>query len=71
MPLKWRINVLEELNNKGYTTYRLRRENLLPEGTIQKLRANDPVAWVSIEKICGLLQCQPGDILFMDDIPTE
>lgn len=71
MPLKWRINVLEELNKKGYNTYNLRRENLLPEGTIQKLRSNAPVAWVSIEKICSLLQCQPGDILIMEDDPTE
>ena len=30
---------------------------------LQKLRHNELVSWATIETICRLLQCQPGDIL--------
>ena len=38
MALKYKINVLDSLKEKGYTTYTLRKEKLLSESTIQKLR---------------------------------
>lgn len=63
MPLAYRVNVLEALKAKGFTTYRLRKERLLSESTIQKLRANIPVAWENLETLCRLLECQPGDII--------
>lgn len=63
MPLKYKINVLEELKKKGYNTNRLRMEKLLGESTIQKLRNNESISWDNIEKICSLLECQPGDLI--------
>ena len=47
----------------GYTTYRLRKEKLLGESTIQKLRENNGVSWDNIGTLCALLKCQPGDLL--------
>ena len=69
MSLKFRIDILSELKNKGYTTYRIRKEKLLSESTVQKLRNGSPVSWENIESICQLLNCQPGDIL--EYIPDE
>lgn len=63
MPLTYRANILDLLKEKGYTTYRLRKERLLSESTIQKLRSDLPVSWENIETLCSLLGCQPGDIL--------
>lgn len=63
LPLKYKENILENLKNKGYTSYRLRKDKLLAESTIQKLRNNEPIAWENIETICKLLDCQPGDIM--------
>ncbi|MFI3226993.1 MAG: helix-turn-helix transcriptional regulator [Clostridia bacterium] len=63
MPIIYKINILEELKIKGYSTYRLRKEKLLGEATIQKLRNNELVSWENISTICKLLQCQPGDIM--------
>lgn len=63
MPMKYKINVLSELKDKGYNTNRLRKEKLLAEGVIQSLRRNKPISWVNISKICELLNCQPGYIL--------
>ena len=68
MPLKYRIDVLAALKEKGYTTYRVRKDKLLSESTVQKLRNSLPVSWENIETLCQLLHCQPGDLMeYVDD----
>ena len=61
--MQYKINALESLKDKGYSTYRIRREKLLSESTVQKLRSGLPVSWENIETLCRLLGCQPGDLL--------
>lgn len=63
MPLKYKINVLAALKEKGYNTNRIRTEGLLSQSTLQKLREGKGVAWENLEKICGLLECQPADLI--------
>lgn len=63
MALQYKINVLDALKAKGYTTYTLRKQKLLSESTIQKLRAGDGVAWDNLETLCRLLDCDIGDLL--------
>ena len=63
MPLRYTIDVLQALKDKGYNTNRLRKEKLLSEGAIQRLRHSEPVSWSNIEQLCKLLQCQPADIM--------
>ena len=63
MGLKFKTDVLTALNAMGYTTYRLRREKLLGESTIQKLREGGGVSWENLGTLCALLKCQPGDLL--------
>ena len=63
MPMQFKIDVLEALKAKGYTTYVLRIENILSQCTLQKLREGKGLSWENIERICGLLECQPGDLI--------
>ena len=63
MPIRYRFDVLEALKAAGYTTYRIRKENILGQSTLQQLRMGELVSWANIEKLCRLLNCQPGDIL--------
>lgn len=63
MPITYKTNILAALKRKGYSTYRLRKEKLLSEATIQAIRNNVLVSWESIDRICFMLECQPGDIL--------
>ena len=63
MPIRYKFDVLAALKVAGYNTTRLRREKLLAESTIQQLRSGDLVSWANIERLCHLLQCQPGDLL--------
>lgn len=61
--LTYKINVLETLKESGYTTSRLRKEKLLGENAIQTLRRGDIVGIIALEKICTLLDMQPGNII--------
>ncbi len=61
--IKYRVDIITALKSAGYSTYRLRRERLLAENTLQQLRREELVSWKNIDRICSLLQCQPGDIL--------
>lgn len=59
----YKINILDALKEKGYNTNRLRKEKLLGENAIQSIRNNKIVGISALEKICGLLNCQPGDLI--------
>lgn len=63
MPIKYKINVLSALKEKGYSTYRLRREKIFGEGTIQAFRSSTMVSTDILSTLCALLDCQPGDII--------
>lgn len=63
MPIYYKLDILEALKAAGYTTYRLRREKIMGERVIQQLRAGEIVSWKTIDTICSLLGCQPGDIV--------
>ena len=63
MPIKYKIDILEALKNIGYRQNRIRNEKLIGQATLTQLRHGELVSWKTIETICKLLNCQPGDIL--------
>lgn len=63
MPITYKIDVLQALKDRGYTSYRLRKEKIVGERVIQQLREQTPVSWEVLTRICDLLDCQPGDVL--------
>ena len=63
MPIGYKIDVIAKLKEAGFSTYRIRKEKLLGEATLQKIRNGEPVSWENISTICKLLNCQPGDIM--------
>lgn len=63
MPLKYKFNILAALREKGYKSTKLRNEKILSESTMQKFRTGEIVSTDNIERLCRLLDCQPGDIL--------
>ena len=62
MGLQFKVDVLAALKEKGITTYQIRKEKLLSESTVQKLRAGIGVSWENLETLCRLLDCQPYDL---------
>ena len=51
------------LEQKNITTYYIRKNKITGEATLTKLRNNEPVNTITIDKFCELLQCQPGDLM--------
>lgn len=63
MPINYKVDILAALKEAGYSTARIRKDKLIGEATVQQLRHGKLVSWATIETICRLLNCQPGDIL--------
>ena len=67
MPIQYKIEVLDALKQAGYTSYRLQQEKLMGERVIQQLRNGEIVSWKTIDTLCTLLRCQPGDLVQHED----
>ena len=63
MPMRYKIDVLNALKEKGYNTNKIRTEGLLSQSTLQKFRNQQGVSWENLETLCRLLDCQPGDLI--------
>ena len=63
MPIRYRMDVLTALKEKGFNTNKLRKEKIFGEATIQKFRNGEIVNSHNLEILCKLLDCQPGDII--------
>lgn len=67
--LKYRIDVLHELKTIGFTAYKLRKDKIMGEAQIQKIRTGEIASKETLNTLCKLLHCQPGDII--EYIPDE
>lgn len=68
--LKWKIDVLSELKKKGYNTTLIRKEKLFGEAILTQFRKNNcSLGKSSLNQLCKLLECQPGDII--EYVPDE
>ena len=67
--IQYKVDLLAALKAAGYSSYRLRKEKLLGEATIQRIRQGEPVSWENVSTICKLMACQPGD--FLEYVPDK
>ena len=51
------------MKEKGLTTYKIRKDHIITESTLQKLREGKSVTTDSIGALCEALKCQPGEIM--------
>lgn len=61
--IKYKIDVLSALKEKGYNTNKIRKEKLIGEAMLQKIRKGEMVSWAIFETLCNLLDCQPADLI--------
>lgn len=61
--LKYSIDILEALKKKGYSSYKIRKDRLIGEAQLTKIRNGEIASKETLNTICKLLNCQPGDIL--------
>ena len=63
MPMCYKVDVIAVLKEAGYNTNRIRKEKIMGEAMLQKIRSRQMVSWATLETICSLLECQPGDLI--------
>ena len=63
MSFHYKVDVMAALKAAGYNTNRIRKDKIMGEAMLQKLRSGQMVSWATLDTICGLLDCQPGDLI--------
>lgn len=63
MGMKYKIDVIVALKEAGYNTNRIRKEKIMGEAMLQKIRSGQMVSWATMETLCELLNCQPADLI--------
>lgn len=71
MPIIYKKDILSALKEAGYNTNRIRKEKIMGEAMLQKIRNGQMVSWAVLETICELLDCQPGDLIEYVKEPGE
>ena len=70
--LHYKIDILDALKRIGFTTYKIRKDKIIGEAQMQKIRTGEIASKETLNTICRLLDCQPGDIMeYIPDEPNE
>lgn len=70
--IAYKINVIESLKEAGYNSTKILKENILSQSAMQKIRKNEPVGIKTLDKLCELLDMQPGNIIkYIENKPKK
>jgi putative transcriptional regulator len=51
------------MKRKRLSSYKIRKEGIISESTLTRIRKGDGVSTSAISALCKALECQPGDIM--------
>lgn len=63
MAIRYKIDVMSALKGKGYSSTKIRNDKLIGQSYLQQIRRGELVSWKTIDTLCSLLDCQPGDLI--------
>lgn len=61
--LRYKIDVMQAITDRGITSYQIRNQKLLGENALQSIRDNKMIGIKALDQLCSLLDLQPGDII--------
>lgn len=61
--IKYKKDIIFALKEKGYSTYKIKQEKIFNQSQLQQLRDDKLLTQEALNKLCYILDCQPGDIL--------
>ena len=65
----YKTNIFKLLKERGYNQTRIQKERLLPAQTAQNIKAGKSITLDTLNKICVMCKCQPGDLV--EVIPSD
>lgn len=66
---KYKIDILKELSERGYTSTKMRKDKIMSEGTMQHIRQGKGISVETLNTICLILRKEPSDII--EIVPTD
>ena len=67
--IRWKVDILAELRAAGINSARIRKEKLMGQQMLTKLRNGELPSWAVLDDLCRWLRRQPGDLI--EYIPEE
>lgn len=62
--IKYKINVADALERKGFNLYKAKTTKILSQNTLKKIKQEDTsISLESLNRICLLLDMQPKDLI--------
>lgn len=55
--------MFERLKQSGYSKSQLHKAGVISGETLTRMTKGEPINTVTIDRICNLLKCQPGEIM--------
>lgn len=68
---KYKIDVVQALKDKGYTSYKIKQLGLLQQGTLTTLKNQGNITLKTLNAICIMLKCQISDIIEIEATDEE
>lgn len=64
--------LINKLKEAGITSYVMKRDKIIGQATYKKIMQGGDIDTRTIDKLCEVLNCQPGDILeYIPDNTSE
>ena len=63
MAIRYKVDIMAALKQRGYSSTKIREQKLIGQSYLQQIRHGELVSWKTLDTICGLLDCQPGDLI--------
>ena len=63
MAIRYKVDIMATLKEKGYSSTKIREDKLIGQSYLQQIRHGELVSWKTLDTICALLECQPGDLV--------
>lgn len=62
--IKYKINIADALERKGFNTYKAKTTKVLSQDTLKRLKNEDTnISLESLNRICMILDLQPKDLI--------
>ena len=70
--LKFKINIADALERKGFNTYKAKTTGILSQDTLKKIKSEDTrISLEAINRVCMILDMQPKDLIEYEDNEEE
>lgn len=59
----YKKEIMKELAARGYSANRMRKDGILSESTMQRIRKGESISLKALNVICLILRCSPNDVI--------